>query len=78
MTNNNPDTGTLFRAEKKSDRHPDYSGTLDFCCTHCGTVTRRRLAAWIRTARTGAKFLSLSFKPAQQATAEREQEDIRF
>jgi hypothetical protein len=70
MSNSYPDTGSLFKNhDKKTDKHPDYTGQLDFTCTHCGKVSSRRLAAWIKTARAGAKFFSLSFKPAPQETA---------
>ncbi|MFQ5622417.1 MAG: hypothetical protein ACE5FS_03375 [Paracoccaceae bacterium] len=49
-------TGTLFKAEKKTDRHPDYTGTATI------NGTRMRIAAWIKDGKKG-KFLSLAFTP---------------
>jgi hypothetical protein len=51
-------SGTLFKNEKKSqDNQPDYDGTV-----LVGGV-EYRIAAWIKAAETGRKFMSLSFTP---------------
>jgi hypothetical protein len=62
--NNYTDNGMLFKnGDKKEDKQPDYKGDLNFTCPGCGIQTNRQLAGWIRIAATGAKFLTLSFKP---------------
>jgi hypothetical protein len=63
------DSGLLFKnLDKKSDKHPDYRGELDFTCEHCGAHSHRTLGAWLRVARNGSKFLSLSFKPRDSSS----------
>jgi hypothetical protein len=63
-TANYTDSGILFKNDRRtSDKAPDYKGTLDAACEKCGHRMHRTLAAWIRNARNGSKFLSLSFKP---------------
>ena len=63
-TANYTDSGILFKnGRRTSDKAPDYKGTLDAACEKCGHRMHRTLAAWIRNARNGSKFLSLSFKP---------------
>jgi len=37
----------------------------DITCAHCGKTFSRKLAAWIREAKNGKKFFSLSYKPDQ-------------
>jgi hypothetical protein len=56
-------SGTLFREEKKAKpTSPDYKGQATLDCPHCARTIEVRLSGWIKTARTGAKFLSLSFR----------------
>ena len=63
-TANYTDSGILFKNDRRTnDKAPDYKGTLDAACEKCGHRMHRTLAAWIRNARNGSKFLSLSFKP---------------
>jgi hypothetical protein len=84
---NYPDSGILSRNDKKQPdtKQPDFTGTLDIVCDQCGASFTRRLAAWLRESRTGRKFFSLSFKPAQQHSGDHNQhgtsmddEDVRF
>jgi hypothetical protein len=56
-----PNTGVLFKAEKKSDKHPDYTGTLKM------EDGEYLLSAWIKEGKRG-KFFSLSLKK-KDATA---------
>jgi hypothetical protein len=50
--------GVLFKNDNKSgDKDPDYSGSINFDGRDCW------LSAWIKTAKTGRKFMSLSIKP---------------
>lgn len=50
-----PNTGVLFQSEKKSDRHPDYTGNLKL------DDGEYLLSAWFKDGKRG-KFLSLSVK----------------
>jgi hypothetical protein len=68
------DSGILFKNDQRAgERDPDHKGTIDAECEKCGHCMHRRLAAWIKTARNGSKFLSLSFRPRadQHADAQR-------
>ena len=47
--------GALFRAEKKSDKHPDYTGPLNVQGVD-GFVS-----AWLKESRNGKKYMSLSW-----------------
>jgi hypothetical protein len=62
--------GILFKNDQRSgERDPDYKGTIDGERENCERM-HRRLAAWIKVARNGSKFLSLSFEPRQENTVE--------
>jgi uncharacterized protein (DUF736 family) len=57
-------SGSLFKNEQKqTDRHPDYSGTATI------DGVEMFMDAWIKTADTGRKWMSFSFKPKQQQAA---------
>jgi hypothetical protein len=59
-----PDSGLLFSEERKfNPRGPDYRGEGRIDCPHCARSIEVRLSGWIKTARTGAKFLSFAFRP---------------
>ena len=61
MANNKPNSGALFKAEKKSEKHPDYKGS----CLVGGEVIY--IAAWINTPQGGGdKYMSLSFTPQSE------------
>ena len=50
--------GALFRVEeRKSDRHPEYSGSINV------EGTEYYLDAWVNVAKSGRKYFSLSVKP---------------
>ena len=54
-------SGRLFKnEEKKNERGPDYSGT----CLINGE--EMFMDAWVKTAESGRKWMSFSFKPKQQ------------
>lgn len=56
------DRGALFKNQRKeSDRHPDYTGQLNV------GGDDYRLSAWIKTDKNGAKYMSLSVKPKDEA-----------
>ena len=68
MDNQYPNSGILFRNDKKQEgtKQPDHTGELNITCGPCGQSFTRKLAGWVRESRTGRKFFALSFKPAEQ------------
>ncbi|MBA3590370.1 hypothetical protein [Methylibium sp.] len=57
-------TGSLFKNENKaSDKHPDYSGTAMI------DGVEMFMDAWLKTAESGRKWMSFSFKPKQKQSA---------
>lgn len=62
----NTNTGALFRNDKDgNEKRPDYTGTINV------NGEEFRLAAWIREAKSGKKYMSLRVSEQQerQATA---------
>lgn len=61
----NTNSGALFaNADKRSEKAPDYTGTMNF------EGKEVRLAGWIRESKTGKKFLSIKvddFKKKEKA-----------
>ncbi len=58
----NTNKGVLFREqEKKSERHPDMTGTINI------EGVEFRLAGWTKESKSGKKFLSLSVTPKQES-----------
>ena len=58
-----PNTGSLFKSEKKSDKAPDYTGTFKDA-----TGKEWRLAAWVKEGAKGKFFSLLASEPMQKAT----------
>ena len=57
-------TGSLFQnKEKKSDNHPDYSGSMRI------NGVDHWISGWRKTSGNGTQFLSLAFKPKDGTTA---------
>lgn len=64
--------GALFKNEQKeSDKHPDYKGKVNV-----GGVDYW-LSAWLKTAESGRKYMSLSVQPKEQAREERSEKPSR-
>ena len=68
-----PNSALLFNnvENKKADKQPDYTGTGEVTCIHCGAVSFVSLGGWIKTsAKAAKKYLSLKFtlskEPPQQ------------
>ena len=81
MDNQYSDSGTLFRNDRKEagSKQPDYTGKLDITCESCGNSFTRKLSAWLKEARSGRKFLSLSCKPRENRLNGQDlDEEIRF
>lgn len=58
--------GALFKNEdKQSESHSDYNGTINV------DGTEYWINAWLKTAKSGKKFMSLSVKPKQGKAAPR-------
>jgi len=58
----NNNSGALFKNDKKTqEKHPDYRGEAE--------VDRKKyyISAWIKTAKSGAKFMSLTYTPKDEA-----------
>ena len=82
MEYDNNNTGALFKADKQSERHPDYNGSCEI------NNVEMWMSAWIKTSKNGKKFMSFSFnpkevqsapKPVQAANAEFDEgDDIPF
>lgn len=61
-----PESGNLFKNERKEkETHPDYQGE---CLV--GGVSYY-MSAWVKTAESGRRWMSFSFKPKQQAQEQR-------
>ena len=57
---NKPNSGALFKEEKKSEKHPDYKGS----CLVGGEI--HYIAAWVNTSEGGKQYMSLSFTPQSE------------
>lgn len=53
MEYDNTNTGVLFKNESENEKAPNYKGKINV------DGTDYQLAAWIRTAKSGDKFMSL-------------------
>ena len=63
MEYDNNNTGALFKADKQSERHPDYNGSCEI------NNVEMWMSAWIKTSKNGKKFMSLSFNPKEVQSA---------
>lgn len=72
MSYDNTNTGALFRVkDKKSEKHPDYNGSLEAKCPNCNQVTPFWLSAWLKISgakakNPGEKFFSLAINPKEE------------
>lgn len=67
-----PNSGSLFKADKKSDKAPDYTGNF---MDSNGKLWR--LAAWVKQGQKGS-FFSLSASEITSATKEETGNDLPF
>jgi uncharacterized protein (DUF736 family) len=58
--------GALFKNKRKdSDRHPDYTGTLNVGGAELW------ISAWLKVSQKGEKFMSISVKPKEERREDR-------
>ena len=60
MEFDNTNSGALFKGDKKTEKHPDYTGSIDV-----GGVDHW-ISAWIKTSKAGKPFMSLSVTPKDE------------
>ena len=69
MEYDNTNSGALFKNDKKeTEKHPDYRGSINV------DGTDYWLSAWIKTAKTGGKYMSLAVTAKD---APREKQDAK-
>jgi hypothetical protein len=79
-------SGSLFVNDKRvTGMHPNLKGDGTMTCPSCGSNVPCWISAWTKLTKSGAKFLSLSFRPkdqqqfaARQADPPQEDSDIPF
>jgi uncharacterized protein (DUF736 family) len=64
--------GVLFKKKDKVDSQPDYTGN----CMVDGK--KHDLSAWIKVAKSGDKYLSISFKPPYTKGKSEKSSEIPF
>ena len=56
-------SGSLFKNDKKTtDKHPDYKGTVMV------NGVEYWISSWLKTGKSGVKFMSLAFTPKEPQT----------
>lgn len=61
------DSATLFKVkERQSEKHPEYEGEFKVRCPHCEKASIGWIKAWVREAKNGGKYFSISFKHRQR------------
>lgn len=68
MDYDNTNRGALFKAEKKSEKHPDYTGKINI------GGNDHYLSAWIKESKAGNKFMSLSLGDAVEQKQQSKQQ----
>ena len=63
MDYDNTNSGALFKGDKKTEKHPDYTGSLDV------NGEDFYISAWIKTSKAGKPFMSLSVTPKDEKKA---------
>lgn len=63
----NTNRGVMFAGDKKTDRHPDWSGSLNV------EGKEYFLDAWVKTSQNGREFFSVSVKPKTQQAQPRQE-----
>jgi hypothetical protein len=58
-----PNCGSLFPAQKNSERQPDRQGDAKIVCPSCGNSWISRIAGWLKEGKSGT-WLSLRFSVA--------------
>lgn len=67
----NTNSGSLHKNDRKTQQnHPDYRGDAAPVCPECGCKSEFWLSAWIKTARSGKKWMSIAFQPKEEQKQE--------
>jgi hypothetical protein len=89
----NTNSGVLYKNDRKEKQNqPDYKGSVESQCDHCGKNTMFWLSAWLKTAghaarNPGSKFFSLALTgkddeqappPSTSDSKDEEFDDIPF
>ena len=67
----NTNTGALFKNEKKSDKHPDYRGSINV------NGIDYWLSSWLKISKSGEKFMSLSVQPKEAQAPKPAQRQVK-
>jgi len=67
-------SGSLFSAQKKSEKQPDKSGDCKLVCPECGHTWISRIAGWIKEGNKGT-WMSLKFS-LPQAKQKKYEDDL--
>lgn len=67
-----PNTGTLFKNDKGSEKAPGYKGTINV------EGKEYEIAAWVKESKTGSKFFSLKIQEPYKADKQVEEKPTDF
>ena len=74
---NKPNTGALFKRDKRSDKAPDYSGPF-----YGPGGEELEIAAWLKKSKKGETYMSIlvseKFVPTKREAQERDPDEIPF
>ena len=64
MSYDNTNTGAIFKNDKKTEKQPDYRGTINV------EGKDYEIALWIKTSQKGTQFLSAAIQEPREAQPE--------
>lgn len=65
--NQRENSGALFENKRrKTEKHPNYTGSLSVTCQHCGGINAFEQSAWTKKDKNGANYYSQSFRVKQE------------
>jgi hypothetical protein len=71
MKSDFPNSGIMFVNDRQrpDSKDPDRKGSADITCPNCDKRFQTWISGWLKTGKSGAKFLSLSFKAKDKPAA---------